>query len=231
MMKHLNLLLALSISTVFCSCTITKRHYGAGYHVEWNRKMKSASDKEESPKPEEAEPNLVSNHITEPDSVGTKQFITEVPDVLAEAAVYFPVTVTQEEPIVNSNTFDEPVQSEESLLVNRQVETPESAMDEEEQETQVPRRIMHPLMWGIWAAWSIAIACMFFVTFYAEFLIGVALGFFIAMIFALIVLRSLRKNPVKQPFKGLSYGFGIPAIVFGVIASAGLGLILVILLT
>ncbi|MGV3610804.1 MAG: hypothetical protein ACO1N0_07645 [Fluviicola sp.] len=225
-MKHLNLLLALSISTVFCSCTITKRHFGAGYHVEWNRKMKSASHKEESPKPEEAEPNLVSNDITEPDSVGTKQFITEVPDVLAEAAVYFPVTVTQEEPIVNSNTFDEPVQSEESLLVNRQVETLESTMDEEEQETEVPRRIMHPLMWGIWTAWSIAIACMFFVTFYAEALIGVAAGFIIAMIFAIIVIHGLRKHREKYRFKGLSYPFAILAIVFGAISVAGVALFL-----
>lgn len=203
-------------TTVVCSCTITKRHFGNGYHVEWNRKIKTGTGWEENPKMEESESKTgFAAIIAEPDSGVPKQLIMEVPDVL------------KEELIDDHNTFDESVQSEEQTDMDKKIETPEIKITKKEENAEEPKRGMHPLMWGIWGMWSIAIACMFFVTFYAEALIGVALGFFIALIFALVVLRSLRKNPVKQPFKGLSYGFGIPAIVFGVIASAGLGLILV----
>lgn len=214
-MKYL--LLFLICSGMLYSCTITKRHFAAGYHVEWNRKMKSGSDQEESPKMKQAGIDFASKENTEPDSTFLKQLTPEFPDVLTE------------EPIDDYNPFDESVQSEEQADMGKKIETPEIKLAKREENTEEPKQKMHPLMWGIWGMSSIAIVCMFFVTFYIEALIGVSLGFFIAMIFALVVLRSLRKNPVKQPFKGLSYGFGIPAIVFGVIASAGLGLILVMI--
>lgn len=207
------------------SCTITKRHFGNGYHVEWNRKIKTGTDREEKSKMEFPENQLVLKSIDERDSLLIDQ-TESTEQVAAETNTVIETKELGQDQIVQESPF----QSEMDVQKEPQIKTDESSpvkeTDDEAEET--PKRRMHPLMWGLWAMWSIAIAFMFFVTFYAEFLIGVALGFFIAMIFALIVLRSLRKNPVKQPFKGLSYGFGIPAIVFGVIASAGVGLILVI---
>ena len=209
--------------TLVCSCTITKRHFSKGYHVEWARKIKTGVDREENLKTESIENQVVIKNIDEPDSIPVDKFVLHdqpiaMSDIeLIEAPEIHPVKQPQ-------------VWSEEKANADRKIEITETKLDKEEKNTEEPKRKMHPLMWGIWAMWSAAIVCMFFVTFYVEALIGVSLGFFIAMIFALIVLRSMRKKPVKQPFKGLSYGFGIPAIVFGVIASAGLGLILVILL-
>ena len=207
MKKHLFFFI---FATVVSSCTITKRHFGNGYHVEWNRKVKTGTGWEENPKMAETESKTgFAAIIAEPDFDVPKQLITEVPDVL------------KEEPIDYYNTFDESVQSEEQTDMDKKNETPEIKITKKEENAEEPKRGMHPLMWGIWGMWSIAIACMFFVTFYAEFLIGVALGFFIAMIFAVIVIHGLRKHREKYRFKGLSYAFAIPAIIFGGIAILG----------
>ena len=125
-----------------------------------------------------------------------------------------------------------PFQSEVEIQKGQQIKTVESSKPEQtdDEGEAVPKRRMHPLMWGIWGMWSIAIACMFFVTFYAEALIGVGIGFFIAMIFAIIVIRGLRKHREKYRFKRLSYPFAILAIVFGGIAVAGLGLFLLMMI-
>ncbi|WP_430405430.1 hypothetical protein [Fluviicola sp.] len=71
-MKYLNLLLLFCTSIIFCSCTITKRHFGNGYHIEWKRKYQ-----ESAPEPntveeisrqnyEEESTDLVA-HIREPE--------------------------------------------------------------------------------------------------------------------------------------------------------------------
>ena len=216
MKKHLFFFI---FATVVCSCTITKRHFGNGYHVEWNRKVKTGTGWEENSKIESPENQVALKSIDERDSVPVdKVAIHDQPIAVSDIES---TEVSEIHPVKQPQVWS-------GTKIKKNRESKESKRENEPEE--VPTQRMHPLMWVIWGMWSIAIACMFFVTFYAEFLIGVALGFFIALIFALIVLRSMRKNPVKQPFKGLSYGFGIPAIVFGVIASAGLGLILVILL-
>lgn len=226
------LLFFLICGTLVCSCTITKRHFGNGYHVEWNRKIKTGTYREENSKTDHVSPTA-SAVVQDTENQVSLKSITHEPDSVAEDKV-----VVHDQPIVLSGIESTKVPeihavkqlqgwSGMKIKEDRKIKGPKRENEPEEE----PKSGMHPLMWGIWAMWSVAIVCMFFVTFYAVALIGVSLGFFVAMIFALIVLRSLRKKPVKQPFKGLSYGFGIPAIVFGVIASAGVGLILVILLT
>lgn len=214
-MKHLPLLLI--CGGMLCSCSITKRHFGSGYHIEWKRKIALSDPDKEIANPEPIENSQLTTKQPEADSL----VMIEPVAIETKADEIPPEETSAEVPQTRFVIRTDEVQKKEKVTESN----PKRLEDEE-----APKRRMPPLMWGIWGMWSIAIACMFFVTFYAEFLIGVALGFFIAMIFALIVLRSLRKNPVQQPIKGLVYGFGIPAIVFGVIASAGLGLILVILL-
>ena len=42
-MKHLNYFLLISFSGMsLFSCTITKRHFGTGYHIEWRKKLKAS---------------------------------------------------------------------------------------------------------------------------------------------------------------------------------------------
>lgn len=218
------LLFFLICGTFVCACTITKRHFGKGYHVEWNRKIKAGPDADESSKMQSSDAHVVMKNDNKQDSLFIEQ-----PEIFNHRVV---PDLDMEKGIDDQKTEESQFQSEAEIRPSQEIKTKEPKMTKEIDDDgaeEAPKRRMHPLMWGIWAMWTAAIVCMFFVTFYAEALIGVAIGFFIAMIFALIVLRSMRKHPVKQPFKGLSYGFGIPAIVFGVIASAGVGLILVIL--
>lgn len=215
-MKHLKQIgLLLFCGAILCSCTITKRHFGTGYHVEWNRKIKTGPKPEENPKPEWIEASTALKSIHDSDSLPGDQMTADIP------------VIESKEVIEDKKAEELRFQSEEEILKDPGIKTIKSTLTKEKDETEnTPKRKMHPLMWGIWGMWSIAIACMFFVTFYAEALIGVGLGFVIAMIFAIIVIRSLRKNRDKYGFKHLSYSFAIPAIVFGGIALAGFGLFL-----
>ncbi|WP_343634941.1 hypothetical protein [Fluviicola sp.] len=206
-----------------CSCTITKRHFGTGYHVEWNRKIKTSPDPEEESRGKKStDISAVQKDTLEPESL-----LTDIPESHEQLVVTL-VPVTEVEQLVEDEEKESSLKSEIKIQTSREINRSKSKVTKEtdDETEEEPRSGMHPLMWGIWAMWSIAIACMFFVTFYAEALIGVGLGFFIAMIFAIIVIRALRKHPEKYGFKGLTYGFAIPAIVFGGIALAGLLLFL-----
>ncbi|MNJ88894.1 hypothetical protein D3C87_64520 [compost metagenome] len=207
------LLLFLICGTLVCSCTITKRHFGTGYHVEWNRKIKTGPERNETPKTGWTENNTALKSIHEPDSILIDEIV--VADQAIPNAAIKPAKEREVQPVKQS-------ESGTVIKKDREIKTTESYLEDEDEGEEAPKRRMHPLMWGIWGMWSIAIVCMFFVTFYAEFLIGVAIGFFIAMIFAIIVIRTLRKHPEKYRFKGLSYPFAILAIVFGGISILGL---------
>lgn len=161
----------------------------------------------------------------------TQKNTLEAGSLMTDSSETFELVVTAAVPevevkqVLEDQKEESPLKYEGEIQTNQEIKTIGSRVTKDEVEN-VSKRRMHPLMWGIWGMWSIAIACMFFVTFYAEALIGVGLGFFIAMIFAIIVIRALRKHPEKYGFKGLIYGFAIPAIVFGGIALAGLLLFL-----
>lgn len=227
-MKQLNLLFLILAVNFICSCTITKRHFGSGYHIEWNQKIRTASDTNAE---ESSGMKSTDKYTTKKNTLETESLLTDPPESL-EQVVVAAIPKVEEKQVIEDQKEESPLKSEVEIQLSREIKTiePQATKEKDDEIEEVPKQKLHPLMWGIWAMWSVAIACIFFVTFYAEALIGVSLGFFIALIFALIVLRSLRKNPGKNRFKGLSYGFGIPAIIFGVIASAGVGLILVILL-
>jgi hypothetical protein len=215
-MKNLNLLLLIfSTSTIFCSCTITKRHFGNGYHIEWNRKIKERDSQKELTKIQPAENDLVSENKSDVDSL-----------VLIE------VMETQNEPAIDgvqvqqvSEKILQPEQRTQSTEIQT-IKKPFKFDQKNPENEELPKRRMHPLTWAIWGAWSVGIVFIFFVTFYAEALIGVAVFFLLAMIFAFFIIHSLRKHPEKYRLKKLSYGFVIPAIIFGGIVLAGLGLFL-----
>ncbi len=215
-MKQLNFLSWILITCFICSCTITKRHFGPGYHLEWKRKIAASDSEQEINKLHAVENNnVVSEDKGDADSLIFSTGVATQNEIKTDDIQVQQTTeqVSLPEPAIRSKeiqTLKKPLKSDQKKPENE---------DE-------PKRRMHPLMWGIWAMWSIAIVCMFFVTFYAEVLIGVGLGFFIAMIFACIVIRGLRKHPEKYRLKGLSYGFAIPAIVLGGIALAGLAIYL-----
>jgi hypothetical protein len=218
-MKHVNLLLIFSISVVFCSCTITKRHFGNGYHIEWNRKITASDSEKEVTKLQSVERhNQVENSL----DTGTL-VLSQVNEAQYEIKTdNVQVQQTSEKVFQREAT----TQSTETETFKKPLESGQEKMENE----QTPKPIMHPLTWAIWGAWSTGIVFIFFVTFYPEALIGVVVFFFLAMIFAFFIIGSLRKNPNKYRLKKLSYGFVIPAIIFGGIVLAGLGLFLIMML-
>lgn len=219
-MKHLNLLLLIfSASIVFCSCTITKRHFGNGYHVEWNRKIKGSDSQKELAKLQPGENDVASENNGNTDSLVLSEVI--------ETQNKHPIDDVQVQQISEKNLQVEP--SPQSTEIQRIEKSFKSDQEKSENE-ELPKRRMHPLTWAIWGAWSIGIVFIFFVTFYAEALIGIAVFFLLAMIFAFFIIHSLRKHPEKYRLKKLSYGFVIPAIIFGGIVLAGLGLFLIMML-
>lgn len=209
----------ISITTIFCSCTITKRHFGRGYHIEWNQKHRTGETNS-------SEKMIPTDEISSVETVFQKDTIELVLNESTQEIQLVEEPKLKEKQVVEKKApkiFSKLLEAKLQMSKKSKNTKPDIYPEEEE------KKRMHPLMWGIWGMWSIAIACMFFVTFYTEALIGVGLGFFIAMIFAIIVLRSLRKHPGKYRFKGLTYGFGIPAIVFGAIATF-VGIICLLLL-
>lgn len=216
-MKYLNLLLLIfSASIILCSCTITKRHFGNGYHIEWNRKIERNDSHKEIVKIHPPENDVIVENKSDADSLVSSEVIETQNESTSDDIHQVQQTSEQ---ILQTEPGS---QSTEIHVIKKPLKSDQKKSENEE----LPKRRMHPLMWGIWGMWSVAIACMFFVTFYAEALIGVGLVFLIAMIFAIIVICSMRKHPEKYRFKGLMYGFAIPAIVFGGIALAGLVLFL-----
>lgn len=216
-MKHL--LLLLICGGIVCSCTITKRHFGNGYHVEWKRKIRTAPD---SPKSSNMElPHTALKSTDDTDSLIIDQ--TES----AEEVVAVPVVIESKAVIEDQNLEEPPFQSEVEIQKSQEIITGQSEVSKEtdDEAEEAPKRRMHPLMWGIWGMWSIAIAFLLLVFGGILYGIFVAAGcLLIAMIFGIIIIASLRKHPEKYKQKGLSYGFAIPSIILGGIVILGLGL-------
>jgi|GEM_PF-6959898 len=216
-MKYLNLLLLIfSASIILCSCTITKRHFGNGYHVEWNRKIERNDSQKEIVKIQPPENDVIVENKSDSDSL----VLSEVIETQNESPIddIHQVQQTSEQILQTELGY----QSMEIPVIKKPLKSDQKKPENEE----LPKRRMHPLTWAIWGAWSIGIVFIFFVTFYPEALIGVTVFFLLVMIFSFFIIHSLRKHPEKYRLKKLTYGFVIPAIIFGGIVLAGLGLFL-----
>lgn len=213
------LVLFLICGTLVCSCTVTKRHFGNGYHVEWNRKIKSVHEKEESPELEAPESHVALKSIHESDSViGNKDAINDQPiTALDVESTATPENHPLKHPQAQSRTGIEKV---------REIKIDES--DPEDEPIEVENPILHPLTWGIWGSWTLAFLGILFIAggFEVLGLIWFPACLFLAMIFAIIMIVSLRKHPEKYRYKGLSYGFAIPAIILGGLALLLTGIVI-----
>jgi hypothetical protein len=214
-MKNLKLLLSVGLlSLLFNSCTITKRHYRSGYHIEWKKRKQAAT---------------LSREESNADSIKSKTIIAESrfsnEEVSSDQTPETKTVENKELPSIQpqiKTIEDKPIAiSDEQKVPIQQIE-----IDDEEVENSTSKPRMHPLTWAIWAMWIGAIICMFCVTFYAEALIGIVIGFTFAMIFSFIILAAFKKHPEKYRLKNLSYGFMVPSFIFGSIVLTGLVLFL-----
>lgn len=197
--------------TLVCSCTITKRHFGNGYHVEWNRKIKTGIDREENPKIDSPE-NLVALKSTEDrDSTPVDKAVIDdqpvaVPDI---ESTEVPEIHLAKQPQVGSDM---------RIKKSREIKIKESGRENEPEEVRKP--IVHPLTYAIWGLWGVSIAfCIVLISGNIYAILGIAACMFLAMILGIITIVSLRRHPEKYKLKAGSYIFSIFSIVIGAIAT------------
>lgn len=210
-MKHLSLLLIFSISAVFCSCTITKRHFGNGYHVEWKRKIKTGTNRQENSKIETPENQMVMKSTDEPDSIPVdKVAIHDQPIAVSDVeSTEVPEIHPAEQPQVWSGM---------KIKKDREIKIKEPKRKNEPEEARKP--ILHPLTYAIWVLWGISIAfCIVLITGNLYAILVIAACMFLAMILGIITIASIRKHPEKYKLKAGSYIFSLFSIIIGGIAT------------
>jgi hypothetical protein len=218
-MKNLKLLLSVGLlSLLFNSCTITKRHYRSGYHIEWKKRKQAATlSREESSADSIKSKTIIAKSRFSNEEVSSDQTPeTKTVENKELPSIQPQIKTIEDKPIAISDEQKVPIQ---------QIE-----IDDEEVENSTSKPRMHPLTWAIWAMWIGAIICMFCVTFYAEALIGIVIGFTFAMIFSFTILAAFKKHPEKYRLKNLSYGFMVPSFIFGSIVLTGLIVFLLLMM-
>jgi hypothetical protein len=215
------------------SCTITKRHFGSGYHVEWNRRIGKAENTVESLKKESFEASTALKTSDETDSLFIKETEQADPD--------FSVPILETKEVIEEQKKDatpakmETAWEEKSRYVRQTPVTKfKTAKNKDSNGTENTKPKLHPFMWVIWGLWSLAIISLLIFVFTSEllaFLLTLGISLFLLGLFSIFVIKSLHKHPEKYGFKGLSYCFTIPSVIIAAIAiSLGLLILLLMLL-
>jgi FtsH-binding integral membrane protein len=200
------LVTVLSIS-LLVGCTITKRHFGPGYHVEWKKSVSKIenevdrltmtdSGRESSMVPDENE--VIFEETISTDTMRRTELIS--PDQLE---------ISIEEPADFSKT---PAKSEiKPLIVSDQI-------SDEEVPVEVPKRRVELFTWI--SLGSLILAVIFAIlslTLAGEIpWIFAAVHYFGFVIFSMISVVQVRKKPSKYKGKGLTwtlFGLGLATIV------------------
>lgn len=200
------LVTVLSIS-LLVGCTITKRHFGPGYHVEWKKSVSKTenevdrltmtdSGRESSMVPDENE--VIFEETISTDTMRRTELIS--PDQLE---------ISIEEPADFSKT---PAQSEiKPLIVSDRI-------SDEKVPVEVPKRRVELFTW-------ISLGSLILAVIFAILSLTLAIGipwifaavhYFGFVIFSMISVVQVRKNPSKYKGKGLTwtlFGLGLATIV------------------
>lgn len=209
-MKHLNYLLWIfAAGIILCSCTIAKRHFGNGYHVEWNRKIKTGTDREENSKIESPENQVALKSINERDSIPVdKVAIHDQPIAVSDIES---TEVPEIHPVKQPQVWS-------GMKIKKNWEIKESKCENDPEEVKKP--ILHPLTYAIWGLWGIALAfCIVLIAGNLYAILVMAICMFLAMILGIITIVNIRKHPEKYKLKAGSYIFSIFSIVIGGIAT------------
>ncbi|WP_294673111.1 hypothetical protein [uncultured Fluviicola sp.] len=177
---------------LLAGCTITKRHFGTGYHVEWKKSYSKTeheayqlnvtdSGRESSVMPDENEeiPKVIST-----DTMHRAELIS--PDLLE---------ISIEEPTGFSET---PVQSEiKPVIESDQILGDEDAIDE-------PKRKVEPFTWAALGALFLGLLLLLTISF--DMVLGVLTGLGILLIiFSIISLIRIVRHPELYKAKGLTW--------------------------
>lgn len=176
-------------------CTITKRHFGPGYHVEWKKSVSKTENEVNRLNITESEREPLM--IPDEKEVILKEMIST--DTMHRAEVISPdqLEISIEEPTDFSET---PTQSEiKPLIESNQISDEEVPVDE-------PKRRVEPFTWA--ALGCILLGLLLLLTIEFDLALGVLIGLGILMIiFSIISLIRIRRHPELYKAKGLTWTF------------------------
>ncbi|AEA43563.1 DUF4190 domain-containing protein [Fluviicola taffensis] len=208
-------ILLFSIAVVFCSCTVTKRHFGKGYYIEWNQKHRTAETNSSE--------KIVSSEEISPAETGSQKDTIQV--ISNESA-------QEIRPVIESIEQQEPVKKQEKprilkKLLEKKLEKiadklnprPDDRWDMEDEEPKI-----HPLTWAIMGVLTLGVACIGLMMVNIFFIFGVGGFAFIGLILGIIALVSVKKHPEKYKKRRLTKFFALFTIIAGSIVVGVLGL-------
>lgn len=174
-------------------CTITKRHFGSGYHVEWKKSV--SKTKNEVDRLNIADSERGSSMMPDENEVILEEMIST--DTMHRAEVISPdqLEILIEEPTGFSET---PVQSEiKPLIASDQISDEEVPVDE-------PKRRVEPFTWA--ALGCILLGLLLLLTIEFDLALGVLTGLGILLIiFSIISLIRIVRHPELYKAKGLTW--------------------------
>lgn len=204
------LVTVLSIS-LLVGCTITKRHFGPGYHVEWKKSVSKIEN--EVDRLTMTDSGRVSYMIPDENEVIFEETIST--DTMRRTELISPdqLEISIEEPADFSKT---PAQSEiKPLIVSDRI-------SDEEVPVEVPKRRVEPFTWGALAGIIVGflLVLVSFLASSPEMILSIALFIGIGVIVSSIIsVVHIHRNPERYKGKGLSW------VLFG-LSTVGIGAVL-----
>jgi hypothetical protein len=200
-MRYLNYLLIISFSGIMlCSCTITKRHFGKGYHIEWRKK------------PTSSEFEMIS--FKEIDSTREVDFSKEIPGSEVRSQIEVDSTMQMSETL--SEKFEKAIsktnpQSEKKVFKRDQPDEPESDIAEEAD------RKVYPFTW-VMVGIPPMVILSYVLVMQSMYLLGgagIVVFAFVGLILGIVSLVALKKNPGKYKRTKLTKVFSMICIISG----------------
>lgn len=194
-------------------CTITKRHFGPGYHVEWKKSV--SKTKNEVDRLNITDSERESSMIPDENKMILKEMISTDTMHHTEAISPDQLEVSIEEPADFSET---PVQSEiKPLIESDQISDEEVPVDE-------PKRRVEPFTWVALAGIIVGflLVLVSFLASSPEMILSIALFIGIGVIVSSIIsVVRIHRNPDSYKGKGLSWTlFGLSTVGIGAVLFA-----------
>lgn len=206
----MKLLFTLVSLLLLVNCTITKRHFGPGYHVEWKKRYSKTEN--------EIDRLNITDSVKE--SSKTQDENDVISKIVSTDTMHRAELISSDELEVSIEEPETPVQSEiNSVTKSDQISDDEVPVDE-------PKRKVDPFTWA--ALGSLFLGLLLLLTIEFDLALGVLVGLGILMIiFSVISLIRIVRQPELYKAKGLTWTvFFLSMAVVGVI----LGILIIYLL-
>lgn len=217
-----NLLLLFALLSIFSACTVTKRHFGSGYHVEWKHRF-SDKEREESGSaktPVDASEKLMDTPIID---LEKEHDSTSLASSVIDSEVKSDVPIATDFPIKKSHK--QPfLKSVKPLKMIKQLASSKRAAKDPSKSPKSDSRQVDIFTWialGILGLLLIAVLVLHFMKLLAEApaIIVLALTAIASLVFSTISIKRVFNSPDDYSGKGITIA------VFAVSVLLSLGLI------